>query len=137
MPKYIFKPEEYIKLDPEEFRDEVHTEYTGSKVQTGRVYNQTKVRGFQMPGGDTMDVWMGANSFAPGGVYESHTHESSQFYYVLAGKALVRVGDEERIVEKGDWVFTPAFVDHYLENTFDEEFTYILIGGNPPKDNLA
>ena len=136
MPKYIFRPEEYIKLEGE-FQDYTHTEYTGSTVQTGRTYYQTKVRGFKVPGGDTSDVWMGVNSFAPGGVYGTHKHQTSQFYYVLCGKAKVRVGDEERVAEKDTWIFVPADVDHYLENTFDEEFTYILIGGNPPKENIA
>jgi len=135
MPKYIFKEEEYAEWVKEEYQDFDQTEYTGRK------YKQTKVRYFNLPGdsdsadkyGYTSDLWMGVNSFAPGGVYGTHRHQTFQLYYVLSGKAKVKVGDEERIAEKGTWIFTPPEVDHYLENIGEEDFTYILIGGNPLK----
>lgn len=81
--------------------------------------------------GFASNMWMGANSFAPGGIYEVHKHETFQYFYVIAGKAKVIVGGEERIAEKGTWIFVPPFVDHYVENTGNEDFTYILVGGNP------
>jgi len=136
MAKYIFKEDEYMKWVKDEYEDFTLTEYTGRK------YRQTKVRGFSLPGdmdsldkyGYSSDMWMGANSFAPGGVYETHKHRTFQFYYILSGKAKVKVGEEERIAEKGTWIFIPPGVDHYIENTGKEDFTYILIGGQPPKE---
>ena len=140
MLKYIFHEADYMKWNSEEYQYHVHDEYTESTVKTGRVYNQTKVRGFTMPGnsdsveqfGYASNMWMGANSFAPGGVYEAHIHETFQYFYVIAGKARVIVGGEERIAEKGTWIFVPPFIDHHMENIGDEAFTYILVGGNPP-----
>ena len=50
-----------------------------------------------------------------GGVYDAHKHETFQYFNVIAGKARVIVGGEERIVEKGTWIFVPPFIDHHLE----------------------
>ena len=77
MPKYIFQESDY-KTFEKDYEDHVHEEYIGSTVKTGKVYNQTKVRGFTMPGdsesmerfGYATNMWMGANSFAPGGIYD-------------------------------------------------------------------
>jgi mannose-6-phosphate isomerase-like protein (cupin superfamily) len=133
MPKYIFREKEYAKWVNKKYEDHVHEDYTGRK------YKQTRVRYWTLPGdsdakdkyGFSSGMWMGANSFAPGGVYEAHRHKTPQFYYVLSGRAKVRVGDEERIAVKGTWVFTPPGVDHYVENIGKTPFTYILMGGNP------
>ena len=143
MPKYIFHESEY-KILNDEYVDHNHEEYTGSTVKTGKKYVQTKVRGFQMPGdsnseerfGYASPLWMGANSFAPGGVYEAHKHETFQYFYVIEGSAKVIVGGEERVAVKGSWIFVPPFTDHYVENTGNEPFTYILVGGTPPPEHL-
>ena len=140
MPKYIFHESEYKQWNSEEYVDYQHDEFIGSTVKTGRAYKQTSVRGFTMPGdseseerfGYASDKWMGANSFAPGGVYETHQHETYQYFYVIEGKAKVIVGGEERVAEKGTWIFVPALVDHHMENIGDGPFTYILVGGTPP-----
>ena len=84
----------------------------------------------QPPGADTYDRLLGVNTFGPGGVYEAHAHETPMFYYVLKGKALMRVGDEERIVEKGAWVYTPPGLKHYTENVGDDDLAYLFFGGN-------
>ena len=81
--------------------------------------------------GYASNMWMGANSFAPGGVYEAHKHETFQYFYVIAGKARVIVGGEERIVQRGTWISVPPLVDHHMVNIGDEPFTYILVGENP------
>ena len=52
-------------------------------------------------------------------------------YYVLTGTAKMRVGDEERIVGKGAWVYTPPGLEHYTENVGDDDLAYLLFGGNP------
>ena len=140
MPKYIFHEAEYTAWANEEYEDHVHEEYTESANKTGRVYNQTKVRGFAMPGdsesaerfGYASNLWQGANSFAPGGVYDAHKHETFQYMYVIEGTAKVIVGGEERTAERGTWIFVPPFIDHYVENIGDGPFTYIMTGGNPP-----
>jgi len=135
VPKYIFKQEEYMKYRKE------NPEYTSHVLQSvnGGEYKILKVRGTRMPGcclardkyGYGGDIWIGINEFALGGVYESHKHETAQMYIVLSGKAKLRVGNEERIAEKGTWVYTPPGIEHSVENIGDEPFAYIFIGGNP------
>ena len=88
-----------------------------------------------MPGSDTFDRFLGVNTFGPGGVYESHPHETPMFYYVLRGTAKMRVGDEERIVGPGAWVYTPPGEPHYTENVGEDDMAYLLIGGNPLDPN--
>lgn len=124
--QYIFKQEEWMKWG----KEFATTTLVGLD---GETYKQINACGLEnsLPGISTHDTWVGVNAFGPGGIYESHDHETTQFYYVIAGKGLVRVGDEEMVCEKGTWVFTPAGVPHFLENTGDEIFAYILIGGNP------
>ena len=53
------------------------------------------------------------------------------FYYVLRGTAKMRVGDEERVVGKGAWVYTPPGLKYYTENVGNDDLSYILFGGNP------
>ena len=132
MPKYIFQPDEYTKWMSAGFVDHRWTDHTG------RTYGQVGARSFVLAGdsesladfGYASDVSFGVNSFAPGGVYETHSHQTFQYYFVLSGSARVTVGDEERIAAKGAWIVIPPEIDHYLENDGDEDFTYILIGGN-------
>jgi mannose-6-phosphate isomerase-like protein (cupin superfamily) len=131
--QYIFKEAEWMKWG-KEFATSVLVGLDG------KTYEQINACGLEngLPGISTHDTWVGVNAFAPGGIYESHDHETTQFYYVISGRGLVRVGDEEMVCEKGTWVFTPAGVPHYLENTGDEIFAYILFGGNPlDKDSKA
>ena len=127
MPEYIFAEEEWLR-----WSSELYTDATLVGLD-GQPYGQLIHRGLAagLPGQDTIDTWIGVNTFGPGGVYESHDHETSQFFLVLSGTGKVRVGDEERIVEKGAWVFTPPGMPHYVENVGDEDFAYLLIGGNP------
>ena len=49
----------------------------------------------------------------------------------LAGKGIMRVGDEERVVGRGAWVYTPPGLKHYTENTGDVDMAYLFFGGNP------
>ena len=128
--KYIFKQDDWMKWGKE---------YSTAKLVglDGETYKIINSCGLEngLPGTATHDTWVGVNAFGPGGVYESHDHETSQFYYIINGKGLMRVGDEEMICEKGTWVFAPARVPHSLENTGEEIFAYIMIGGNPLDKN--
>jgi len=126
MPEYIFSEDEWLDFP------EGYSSATLVGID-GRRYDQINHRALRspLPGSSTYDTFLGVNTFGPGGVYESHAHETPMFYYVLSGRGKMRVGDEERIVERGAWVYTPPGVDHYTENTGDEDFSYLLFGGNP------
>ena len=127
MPKYIFSEDEWLRWSEEGYS-------TNTLVGIdGRQYQGVKRRSLeaQPAGASTYDRFLGVNTFGPGGVYESHAHESPMFYYVLTGTAKMRVGDEERIVGKGAWVYTPPGLEHYTENVGDDDLAYLLFGGNP------
>jgi len=134
LPKYIFQEKEWMKWSSDEYEDITLLALDGSKY---KAVKHAKFReGQGLPGADTIETWIGVNVFGPnGGEYETHKHETSQFFYVLHGKGKVRVGDEERIAEKGAWIFTPPGVDHHLQTIGNEDFAYILIGGNPKDKN--
>ena len=131
MPKYIFTEDEWLRWDEEGYTTATLVGIDGEK------YGQIKHKSLKpgVPGSDTFDRFLGVNTFGPGGVYESHPHETPMFYYVLRGTAKMRVGDEERIVGPGAWVYTPPGEPHYTENVGEDDMAYLLIGGNPLDPN--
>lgn len=48
----------------------------------------------------------------PGHSVPSHSHPQEQIGIVYSGKAVLRIGDEEKNVEKGDFYRIPANVPH-------------------------
>ena len=50
--------------------------------------------------------------FEPGGEYETHSHPHEQFGLMVAGRMLLRVGDQEREVRPGDIWYAPPNVVH-------------------------
>ena len=74
----------------------------------------------QMPGLETTiltglcgeKMMMVLNSTLPGHTVPLHSHPHEQIGMVYAGKARLRIGDEERVVEKGDFYCIPADVPH-------------------------
>ena len=126
MPQYIFTEDEWMQ-----FRDESHGHTLLAIDQT--TYRSIKMGGMtdRLPGSETYDRLLGVNVFKPGGIYEAHAHQTPMYYYVIAGEGIMRVGDEERVVGKGAWIYTPPGLKHYTENTGDEDFAYLFFGGNP------
>ena len=129
MLNYIFKEEEWMNWSGAEYKDSI-------ELLDGQKFTAIKIRGIigGLSGRETVAkdwFFLGVNVFGPGGSYETHKHKCPQFYYILSGRAKMRVGDGERIVEKGTRVFTPPRIEHYHENIGDEDFAYILIGGGP------
>jgi quercetin dioxygenase-like cupin family protein len=74
----------------------------------------------QMPGLETTiltglhgeKMMMVLNATLPGHTVPMHSHRHEQIGIVYAGKAVLRIGDEERVVEKGDFYCIPADVPH-------------------------
>jgi mannose-6-phosphate isomerase-like protein (cupin superfamily) len=91
----------------------------------------------RLPGSETYDRLLGVNSFHPGGVYEAHEHQTPMFYYVLQGTGQMRVGDEERVITKGSWVYTPPGLKHYTKNIGEDLLAYLFFGGNPHDPNAG
>ncbi len=57
-------------------------------------------------------MMMVLNSTLPGHTVPMHSHPHEQIGMVYSGKATLRIGDEERIVQKGDFYCIPANIPH-------------------------
>lgn len=72
------------------------------------------------------------SEFEVGGYAEPHTHTFEQAYYILKGKGLVTIGDEEHKVKPGNAVIFPANVVHSIKNMGNSPLWLIAIN-SPPK----
>jgi quercetin dioxygenase-like cupin family protein len=57
-------------------------------------------------------MMMVLNATLPGHTVPIHSHPHEQIGMVYAGRALLRIGDEEREVKQGDFYCIPANVPH-------------------------
>ncbi len=57
-------------------------------------------------------MMMVLNSTLPGHTVPIHSHPHEQIGIVYSGRALLRIGDEEREVKKGDFFCIPSNVPH-------------------------
>ena len=57
-------------------------------------------------------MMMALNSTLPGQTVPIHSHPHEQVGMVYSGKAILRIGDEERSVEKGDFYCIPSNIPH-------------------------
>jgi len=67
------------------------------------------------------------NATLPGHTVPTHSHPHEQIGMVYGGKARLKIGDEERIVQKGDFYCIPAHVPHSDTCTGDEPFVMLDI----------
>jgi quercetin dioxygenase-like cupin family protein len=70
---------------------------------------------------------IGVTRHHPGGGCIAHSHPAAQCFYIIEGKALFQVGDEERVVEKGSLIFVPPNVLHQYKTLGDEPFTELVM----------
>jgi quercetin dioxygenase-like cupin family protein len=72
-------------------------------------------------------MMMVLNATLPGHTVPTHAHPHEQVGMVYAGRAVLRIGDEERIVDKGDFYCIPANVPHSDTCLGDEPFVMLDI----------
>ena len=72
-------------------------------------------------------MMMVLNSTLPGHTVPQHTHSHEQVGIVYSGKARLCIGDEEHIVQKGDFYCIPADVPHSDTCLGDEPFVMLDI----------
>jgi len=97
----------------------------------------------QMPGLETTiltglhgeKMMMVLNATSPGHTVPMHSHPHEQTGVVYAGRAILRIGDEERIVEKGDFYCIPANVPHRDTCIGEEPFVMLDIF-NPVREDF-
>jgi quercetin dioxygenase-like cupin family protein len=73
------------------------------------------------------EMMMVLNSTLPGHSVPSHTHPHEQIGMVYAGMAKLKIGNEERIVETGDFFCIPANIPHSDTCIGDEPFVMLDI----------
>lgn len=71
----------------------------------------------------------------PGHTVPMHTHSNEQVGMVHSGKAILRIGTEERVVEKGDFYCIPPNVPHGDTCLGDEPFVMLDIFC-PPREEF-
>ena len=69
----------------------------------------------------------------PGQAQKVHTHGASdKLYYVLSGRATVRVGGEEQELTPGQAVLAPAAEEHGVTNAGGEPLTLLVFMAPKP-----
>ena len=68
----------------------------------------------------------------PGGGMPMHTNQVQHEQYVLQGRAIVRIGDDQIEVTRDDIVYIAAGVPHSYESVGDEDFIFLCVVPNRP-----
>lgn len=67
--------------------------------------------------------------FLPGQEVENHTHKTMfEVFYILSGKAIFEISEEELIVEPGDCITIEPGEIHRQANPFDEQVEWLYFG---------
>jgi quercetin dioxygenase-like cupin family protein len=72
-------------------------------------------------------MMMALNTTLPGHIVPLHSHKHEQIGMVYAGKAKLKIENEERLVEKGDFFCIPSNTPHSDECIGDEPFVMLDI----------
>jgi len=72
-------------------------------------------------------MMMVLNTTLPGYTVPAHSHPHEQIGMVYSGKGVLRIGEEERIVQQGDFYCIPANVPHSDTCIGDEPFVMLDI----------
>ena len=71
------------------------------------------------------DLSMGLYVLPAGGVDPQSPHTEDEIYYVVSGKAQIKVADEDRVVQAGSVVYVAKNVEHRF-HSIEEELTVIV-----------
>jgi len=82
---------------------------------------------------DAANLFCDVYCFAPGQAQKPHSHAvGDKLYYVLSGRGVARVGDDERDVAPGDLVWAPEGEEHGLHNPGDERLVVLVVMAPKP-----
>jgi quercetin dioxygenase-like cupin family protein len=71
---------------------------------------------------------------SPGGEVNPHSHHTLEFYYILAGRGIMTLKGEERMVHQGDLITIPPDAVHSLKTFGDQAPVRVLTIGIGLKD---
>ena len=116
-----WKTSEYIDTSDEEGKLQQHlVKVADYVIGPGQNSERARVKGEK--------TYIGAYEYAPGGYITEHSHRSyEQWYYILKGKALMKIGNEEEVVEKGYVVFIPRNTVHSYRVIGDEPLRFLNV----------
>lgn len=63
----------------------------------------------------------------PGETLRRHITPVDVFFYVLEGRGVVEIGDEEQAVERDQLIDSPAGIAHRLRNDSDQDFRFLVV----------
>ena len=73
---------------------------------------------------------VGLSVWPAGSVDRQRPHEEDEVYYVISGRAFIRVADEDRAVKAGSLVFVAAHVEHRFHD-IDEDLRVLVLWAPP------
>ncbi len=79
----------------------------------------------------TSSLRMGVYALAAGAHDPQGPHENDEVYYVLKGRAVLKVGAEDYPVEPGSLVFVPAHMEHKFESISEPLETLVFFAHGP------
>ena len=88
---------------------------------------------FDQKTNDVKQISVWETTFPPGvGIpLHKHPHPVEELLYVLRGKGIETVRDEQREVRPGTAIFIPPEVEHRIENTGDEMLVLLVVVSPP------
>ena len=72
------------------------------------------------------DLSMGVYILPAGGIDPQSPHTEDEVYYVVSGKAMIKVADENRAVQAGSIVYVAKNVEHRF-HSIEEELTVLVV----------
>ena len=66
-------------------------------------------------------------NLAPGQSLKTHTTPVDVFFYILEGKGIVEIGEENQEVQKDTIIDSPKGIPHLLRNTGEDAFRFLVI----------
>lgn len=82
------------------------------------------------------DIMLAHTTVPPEFVYPSHSHPEEQMGIVLEGESEVTVGDETRLLKKGDMYHVPSSINHVIV-THSQRAVFLNIFSPPQKAYIA
>lgn len=114
----LFKASDIHSMNEIEFR---HPLNPNSEIYIRQIGNAI---GFQRIGISIARVPPGKESF----IYHAH-HNEEEWIYILSGRGIVEIGEQEYEVEPGDFIgFGLPQLPHHLRNPFSEDLVYLMGG---------
>src|SRR5512143_3006140 len=89
---------------------------TNQRKQTNKLYLEF----LKVP-----DLSMGVYVLPVGGIDPQSPHTEDEVYYVVRGKAQIKVGDEDRAVQAGSVVYVAKNLEHRF-HSIEEELTILV-----------